>query len=97
MDYKVVMLNKAERDLCEILDYKTQFYPGTADRFIDEFKKKRESIAENPYMYQVYIHNKKYRRAIVLDYLMFYRVFDQSNIVRIYRILNGKIDLNKYI
>jgi len=97
MDYNVVMLDRAKKDLQEILDYKAQFYPGTADKFIDEFEEKQKNIAANPYMYQEYSRDTRYRRVIMLDYLLFYRITDRSNTVRIYRIINGKTDLAKYI
>ena len=91
------LLKLAERDLEEILEHKSQFYPGTAGRFIDALEKVLDNITEHPLMYQVYENNPHYRRAIVDEYLLFYRVFDDSKKTRVYRILHGKRDLTKLV
>ena len=91
------LLKLAERDLEKILEYKAKFYAGTAGRFIDELEKVLDDIAEFPLMYQAYENNPRYRRAIVNEYLLFYRVFEKSQSVRVYRILHGKRDLGKQL
>ena len=43
-----------------------------------------------PYMFSEYKHNSNYRKAVIIfEYLVFYRVDEQKNQVKIYRILHG--------
>ena len=97
MDYKLIILKQAEKDLDEILDYKSKFYAGTADRFMDELEKRFDNIAGNPYICQKYIHDNRYLRAVVMDYLLFYRVIDKTHTVKVYRILHGKRNIDTYL
>ena len=95
MSYNLKLLKRAERDIGEILEYKADFYAGTADRFISELEKVLDRIAENPFVYQVYENNPRYRRAVVGDYLLFYRVFEKTRQARVYRVLHSKRDINQ--
>ena len=93
----MAFLKRAEKDLDEILSYKAKFYAGTADRFLDELEAVLDNIAGNPHVYQVYIHNDRYRRAVVMDHLLFYRVHEKPHTVKVYRVLHGKRDIEKYL
>ena len=97
MRNKPKLLKLAERDLEGILEYKSLLYPGTAGRFIDDLEEVLENIAQFPLMYPVYENNPRYRRAIVNEYLLFYRVVDKKPKIRIYRILHSKRDLVKLL
>jgi hypothetical protein len=46
-------------------------------------------LAENPYRAAEYEYDVRYRKAIVDDYLIFYRVDDDKRLVSIFRILHG--------
>jgi len=91
--YNVKLLGIAEKDIDEICEYLSQFYPGTPGKFLDSLDKDFENVNLNPYMYPVYEYNKKYRRIVTNDYLVFYTIDEENNLVRIYRILNGKQDV----
>ena len=93
MENKPKLLKLAERDIEGILEYKSMHYPGTAGRFIDAIEEVLNNIAQFPLMYPVYENNPRYRRAIVNEYILFYRVVDTKPKVRIYRILHCKRDL----
>jgi len=93
--YKLIFLKRAEKDLDNISKYKAGFYPGTAIRFVDEVDRYRDIIEENPYAFPVYQYNPRYRRAVIMDYLLFYKVFDKSRKVKVYRVLHGKRDIEK--
>jgi plasmid stabilization system protein ParE len=101
MKYAVRILNSAKVDLLGIKKYLSQFYPGTTKRFINEFNERKKALEENPYMFQVHMPAPQYRRVIVGDYLVFYKVFDpvdnQIGRVEIYRILRGSSDINNVI
>ena len=101
MVYKVGFYGIALEEYFGVIEYLSQFYAGTVRKFFDEFEKCRLILAENPYTYQVYESVPAYRRAIVGDYLVFYKVFDpadnQQGVVEIHRILRGTCDIKRYI
>jgi plasmid stabilization system protein ParE len=93
MAYEVTLLKRSRIDIDEICQYKSQFYPGTVDRFLDELEKGLDSIADNPFICPEYYGNKKYHRMLVQDYLVLYQIFKTAKTVRVYRILHGKRDI----
>ncbi len=97
MVYKLSLLKRAELDLEEILAYKAQYYAGTADAFLTALEKTLNGISGNPLMYPAYDNNPRYRRAVVEDYLLFYRVEKEASVVQVYRILHGRRDLRKFL
>ncbi|MCL2081292.1 MAG: type II toxin-antitoxin system RelE/ParE family toxin [Oscillospiraceae bacterium] len=97
MGYDVFILKRAEKDLEEILTYKAGFYAGTAGRFIDELENVLEFVSGNPYVYRTYAQDARYRRAVVEDYLLFYKVYENPRAVKIYRVLHGKRQIEKYL
>jgi plasmid stabilization system protein ParE len=97
MAYEILLLKRAVKDIDEICLYLSQFYPGTVGRFLDSLEKGFENLAMNPQMYAEYFGNRKYRRMVVQNYLVFYRIFDNSRCVRVYRILHGKQDVSSFI
>ncbi len=90
---KVKLLEIAANDFREICEYKSKFYKGTTLKFIEEFKKRLDIISENPNIYPKYTFDNKYRKCVIMDYLVFYKVHEESNTVSIYRIINGKREI----
>ena len=41
-------------------------------------------------MYPEYEYNKEYRKIVTNDYLIFYKIDTENNLVRVFRILHGK-------
>lgn len=97
MAYKMIYLTAARQDITIIAAYKSQFYTSTLRNFSAAFNDTYNKIAKNPFLYPVYEQNTKYRKAVFMDYTLFYKVFESSKTVRIYRILHGKMDIEKYI
>ena len=90
MAYDVKLLGLAENDIDEICKYLSQFYTGTPEKFLDVLEKDFENISFNPYMYPKYEYNKEYHKIVTDDYLVFYKIDAENNLVRVFRILHGK-------
>ena len=97
MEFKVEFLPGADRNLITIDEYLSKFYPSTPVKFFSELDKKLQLLREQPYMCPKYLHNDKYRRLIVGDYLLFYIVNDEEQEIVIHRILHGSQDITKLI
>ena len=97
MAYEVRLLDLAEKDLDEICQYLSQFYPGTPGKFLDALEKDFDYLAYNPKMYPKYEHNNEYRRMVTDKFLIFYKTDDENNRVNIYRILHEKRNISTII
>ena len=98
MAYKIVITNVAEKDLNEIIDYisKKLFAPKAASEFLDKIELYYENIALNPLMFpsceSINLKHKNYRKAVLENYIMFYKVDDVNKTVYIMRFVYAKSD-----
>jgi addiction module RelE/StbE family toxin len=97
LKYKVRFSTYAKEDKEEIKIYLSKFYPGTPRRFIALLKEQIAILKENPYLHPEYPENTNYRRMLVGNYIVFYKVNDAEKQLDIYRILRASWDLPKYI
>ena len=92
---EVTILRLARDDLREIREYLSELGEGPAKKFRASFEKFNGQVAEMPYMFSHYECNPVYRRAVLAyDYLVFYRVDEDKEIVKVYRVLHGKRLIN---
>ena len=97
MKYIVRFSPFAKEDKKEIKAYLSKFYPGTPRRFADLLKKHIANLKNNPYLYPEYSENTNYRRMLVGNYFVFYKVNDSTKQIDIYRILRASWDLPKHL
>jgi len=91
---KPIILELARDDLKEICEYLSEFGENPQKRFRESFQKFCIKVESMPYMYAQYEHNPMYRRAVVsYDYLVYYKVEESNDRVKIYRVLHGKRDI----
>jgi mRNA-degrading endonuclease RelE of RelBE toxin-antitoxin system len=65
-------------------------------KFLEIAKADKENIKEMPYMYPEYKYYPNYRRIVIGNYLIFYKINDEEKTVEIHRILPGMWDLARY-
>ena len=97
MKYKAVYIELALEDVEGIRGYLSQFYPNTPVKFLSALKKGIENLCDNPFIYAEYEENTAYRKMVVLDYLVFYKVIEPEGIVEIHRVLYGMRDIKAYL
>ena len=97
MIFRVKYLPEARNDSEEIRRYLSQYYVGTAKRFFALLKGRIQLLATSPYLGQVYEERPAYRRLVVQDYLVFYKVDEETNMVSIHRILHGSRDIGRFL
>ena len=91
--YKIEYLPAAMNDLVEIAEYIGMELdnPGAADRLADNIADSVSQLAEQPYMYPVYIPIKslkyEYRKIVVGNYDIFYWVDEPCKTVTVARII----------
>lgn len=103
MSYKLVVSKPAEKDLADILQYISNDLsaPKAASDFLDEVLRCYDNISADPLMYALCDHNrlkeKGYRKAIIKNYIMFYRADEENDTVYIMRFLYGRRDYIRLI
>ena len=97
MNFKITFLPESKDDAKEIRKYLEQFYKGTAKKFFTLLKKHINSLKSNPYINQQYPERPSFRRLVVGDYLVFYKVVEEKKLVEIHRILHGSREIDRYL
>jgi addiction module RelE/StbE family toxin len=97
LKYTVRFSPFAKEDTKEINLYLSKFYPGTPSRFTASLKEHIANLKVNPYIYPEYSENTVYRRMLVGNYIVFYKVNDTAKQIDIYRILRASWDLPQYV
>ena len=97
MKYKIVYIELARQDVADIKSYLSQFYPSTPIKFLTALKKGAENLRGNPFIYAEHTENTAYRRMPILDYLVFYKIYEAEGVVEIHRVLYGMRDIKNYL
>lgn len=95
MKYKPIYLPTANLDIARMDKYLSE-YPSKAKRIFQEMDKKVTDLETMPHMWPIYTAKPEYRRMILEDYLLFYKIDEDNHMVRIYRILHGKMDIPEH-
>ena len=91
---KPAILKLARDDLKEIHERLSEFGTNPTKKFRASFEKFCAQVASAPYIYSQYVHNPEYRRAVIeYDYLVFYKVEERTERVKVFRVLHGKRDI----
>ena len=97
MKYKIVFLPEAKSDVKEIREYLSQYYESTVKNFFALLKKRTKNLKLNPYICQPYEERPSYRRLVIGDYLVFYKVDDEKKLIQIHRISHCRRDIGRYL
>lgn len=97
MGYRVKYLITAKHDRETIKAYLNQFSVAAAKKLFDRIKHNMELVKKNPYMYESYERRPQFRRMVVGDYLVFYKISEQEKTIEVHHILHGMIDLEQYL
>ena len=97
MSYSVSFLPDADRDMDDIEEHLSKFYPSTAQSFFAQLKKRLQMLETMPLMYPPYDADPFFRKMIVDDYLLFYSVDEKRTLIIVHRIFHSKRDINQQI
>ena len=91
MAYNVVITNKAEHDLDEIIDYMVNELCNmeAAQNLVDELKKHYDMLSQTPNLFeacpQILLQQSAYRKVVVRGYVLIYRVDEDKSVVYVER------------
>ena len=80
-----------------MLEYYGRFYPGTAQRRYIELMEKLHGLSSQPLKYPEFEPKPQYRRMVSGDYLTLYSVDEEEKMVRVYRVIPGKLNLDELL
>lgn len=95
MSYKIILSDEAYADIDETLDYITNnlHNPIAARNLLGKIEAEYNELSLNPYMYaacnDVQLRKEGYRKVVINNYVMIYRVDEDSNFVYIVRVFYG--------
>lgn len=101
--YELEFLPAARQDMSDIAGYisKTLGNPVAALNTIERMVREAELLQEQPYSCPVYYPPRmlrfEYRKLLVGNYLMFYRVNEAQRIVTIVRVIYAKRDFSSML
>lgn len=94
--YKIEFSKNAQNDLKDIIHYikyKLQ-EPNIAKKISLKIKEKIMTLSHSPYLYAIvhdnHLEKLELRKLIVDNYIIFYRIKENDNLVQIVRIMYGR-------
>lgn len=101
--YRLIISELAHNDLDNIISYVAVqlVNPNAAANFLDELEKCYSYLKTNPFIYErcsdVRLQKEGYRKAVVKNYVLVYKVDSTLNEVIIYRFFYGAQDYAKLV
>ncbi len=95
MAYKLVVSKEAHKDIDDIVHYIAVelVNPTAAASFLDDVEKSYFEVINNPHMYSLCqdarLSREGYRKIVLKNYLILYRIDDEEKVVFIVRIIYG--------
>lgn len=103
MQYKLVIADTAQQDLEDIAGYIVNDLssPKAAVTFLNDVENCYDNISLNPHMYPFCenerLKRQEYRKALIKNYIMFYRADDKTRTIYVMRFIYGGRDYIKLL
>ena len=94
--YKILVSETYHRDLKDIIHYISHNLdaPFTASDLLDEIESTVSGLSTMPYLYGLvdnsYLRHKKFRKCLVNNYIIFYKVHEENKTVMVHRIFHSR-------
>jgi len=93
--YTLRYLELAIADIREIKEFNKRFSKKYQAEVLAKLKRSCACLTTTPYIFPEYEHLPDFRKLVVDDYLVFYKVSEQPRQVSVYRILHSRRDVIK--
>lgn len=103
MGYKIIETELGQKDLSNIVDYiiRSLENPSAAAMFLDEVENCYDGLERLPMMFEAcrdpHLKALGYRKAIIQNYIMIYKVHEPTKTVSIMRFFHSRQDYEKLI
>ena len=96
MKYNIKYIPSANRDLAAVYNYLEE-YPQKRIRIFSKIDLALTRLAYMPKMFPIYEAAPQFRRIVIEDYLIFYKLIESDELIEIHRILYAKMDIQKQL
>ncbi len=95
--YRIQFLPEADLDLQAIDEHLSQFSESAPAKFFNELDRILDVLKSMPYAFNEYPDRTDYHRAFVFDYLLFYKVLEEVEVIQIHAIWHGAMNIREHI
>ena len=95
--YKILYMDESRENLQEIADYLDEIDTNLADKILGEISERIQSLEDMPFRFPKYIYNQNYRWTGIKNYMIFYKVIDETMTVEIHRVLHGARNIKELL
>ena len=92
MDMRLEYINTFYNDITEAAAYLVD-YPQKAKRIFEKMDKKLNNLIDHPELYPIYENFPEFRKIVIEDYLVFYTINENDDLIEIHRLIYGKMDI----
>ena len=97
MSYRVKYMDSTLSDMATIKEYLSQFYASTWQKVAEEIKKSAKILEALPYSFPFYNDSEEYRMIVVGNYIVLYKIIEDTNVVEIHAIWHGSMNIAELI
>lgn len=103
MAYKIVKTDSFQRDLDAVIGYIAIYLENkiAAAALMDAIEKSYKNLVSMPLMYEACqnprLKELGYRKAVIQNYIMIYKVIEEEKIIKIMRFFHGRQDYEKRV
>nr|QGT51086.1 hypothetical protein Firmicute1046_1620 [uncultured Firmicutes bacterium] len=96
MKYDVIVSDEAHNDIDNVLNYIVNLLknPIAAKNLLGKIEESYVDLADNPFMYahchNSRLHNDGYRKVVINNYVLIYRIDEAKNFVYVVRFFYGR-------
>jgi len=83
MNYKILILDEAKKDLKDALVYYKDINQKLSDRFLISFKDSLALIKENPLSFQIRYDNVRVQMLKTFPYLIHYSIYNDTVVIKL--------------
>jgi len=92
MDYRIEYISTFYADVQSVREFLADF-PNKAARIFSKADKIILGLKTNPEMFPIYQDVPSFRFIVVEDYLIFYKVKHEEELVEVHRLIYGRMDI----
>jgi len=97
MGYEVKYMDSSLADMVIIKEYLSHFYQSTWLKTVEEIEYHIGFLHAIPYGFPLYPGSETYRKLVAGDYIVLYRIDEETHIVEIHAIWHGKTNILQHI
>ena len=97
MGYNITYMDSSLIDMALIKEYLSQYYESTWQKTAEDIERHISLLKDMPYGFPLYPGSETYRKLVVGDYIVLYKIIEQHKIIKVHAIWHGKMNIFEHI